>query len=131
MKPVKLLLGTAFACGIALSAGMSVFAPTAAMASTCNMTVNTTSTACGVFAGNNENQNLNTLVVGGLFGINTWVEVSHALDATAASNFGPLVGAGTTGGGTTSGNWAVPNFTNVLHAMLTVKAGNQFAAYLL
>jgi hypothetical protein len=119
--------------GFAVAAlGISAFAPTAGIASTCNTAVNTHSTACVVESGNNENQNLNTIVAGGLFGISTWVEVSHALDLdTPANNVGPLINPGTTGAGTQSGTWAVANFTNVLDAMLIVKAGNQFAAYFL
>jgi hypothetical protein len=108
-----------------LAVGAGVILPTPGNASTCNTAVNTTSTACVVESGNNENQNLNTIVAGGLFGINTWSEV--AASVSAGSTVGPL----TAGAGTTSGTWSVSNFTNVLAAMLTVKAGDQFAAYLL
>ncbi len=108
-----------------LAIGANAILPTAGIASTCNTAVNTTSTACVVESGNNENQNLNTIVAGGLFGINTWSEVAASVGA--GSTVGPL----TAGAGTKSGTWSVPDFTNVLAAMLIVKTGDQFAAYLL
>jgi hypothetical protein len=74
--------------------------------------------------GNNENQNVNTIISGGLFGISNWVELAGSVGAS--STVGPL----TAGAGTTSGTWSVPSFSHT-EAFLVVKGGNGFAAYLL
>jgi hypothetical protein len=106
--------------------GVSVLVPTAGMASTCGITDVTTSTNCLNESGNNENQNLNTLG-GGLFGITHWTEVAASVESNGT--VGPLDLK--TGAGTQSGTWSVTNFTGVIDAMLIVKAGDNFAAYLL
>jgi hypothetical protein len=106
---------------IALSA--SLLMSTAGMASTCAVTNVTTSTACLNESGNNENQNLNTMVSGGLFGISNWSEVAGSVGA--GSTVGPL----TSGAGTQSGTWSVTGFGGYSDALLVVKGGNGFAAY--
>ena len=95
-----------------------------ASASICNISDVTTSTACINVSGNNENQNVNTIISGGLFGISNWIEVAGSVGA--GSTVGPL----TAGAGTTSGTWSVPSF-GYTDAFLVVKGGDNFAAYLL
>jgi hypothetical protein len=104
--------------------GLSLFMSSGALASTCSISDVTTSTACIIVSGNNENQNVNTIISGGLFGISNWVELASSVGA--GSTVGPL----TAGAGTTSGTWSVPSFGHT-DAFLVVKGGNYFAAYLL
>jgi hypothetical protein len=105
--------------------GASVLLPTAGMASTCSTSDVTTSTACLVFSGNNSNQS-NLFNPGPMFGISNWFNVEDGVDTNGT------VGVLTMSGkGDTSGTWSVSSFGGNADAILVVKGGDSFAAYLL
>jgi hypothetical protein len=105
--------------------GASVLLPAVAMASTCSTTNVTTSTACVVESGNNSNQ-LSLFNPGPMFGITNWFNVVDSDNTNGTTGVLTMSGAGTT-----SGTWSVTSFGGYADAILVVKGGDNFAAYLL
>jgi hypothetical protein len=114
----------AFAAATVLFAAIAM-SPSVGLASTCSTSDVTTSTACMEESGNNENQ-LGLFNPGPLFGISNWTEVVSSDDSNGADGVLSMTGANAL-----SGTWSVSSFGGHADAILVVKGGDGFVAYLL
>lgn len=124
------------------AAALLVMSAGVVQAATCTIAGLTLSTACaGPIGGNDKDDyggkrsspTLTTSIITldgmdeGLFGINTWIETEKInapglLDGILSMTYDA---------GNTSGTWSVSSWAGISSAMLVVKAGNEFIAYLI
>ena len=126
----------------ALIAGLGLFITSqGAQAASCQFGIETeftatadvwTSTACeGELSGNDDKDALNGFGPSGMFGISDWdIDSKYDADTTSYSPSG-LLTVSSIVSGMLEGEWGVSSWTGVGAAVLVLKGGNGYAAYLL
>jgi hypothetical protein len=126
---------SAFKGGLAAAAALFGLALTAAGANAltlsatnfCDVSQLTTSTACvGTVIDPVNDQPATLLADEAFFGINNWTRVQKTDEAN-----NPLYNLAITNAGGTSGNWSVSGFNGFTAAVLVIKGGPSWSAYLL